>query len=36
MADFKGWLQIEGERLVATARGRPVLDHLLTELTRAA
>ena len=36
MADFDGWLQIEGGRLVATDRGRAVLDHLVSELTRAA
>jgi oxygen-independent coproporphyrinogen-3 oxidase len=36
MADLAGWLQIEGGRLVATGRGRPVLDRLVTELTRAA
>jgi oxygen-independent coproporphyrinogen-3 oxidase len=36
LADFDGWLQIEGGRLIATRRGRAVLDHLVSELTRAA
>jgi len=35
MAAFEGFLQIADGRLVATARGRPVLDHLIAELTRA-
>jgi oxygen-independent coproporphyrinogen-3 oxidase len=36
MADFDGWLQIADGRLIATDRGRAVLDHLVSELTRAA
>ena len=35
MATFEGFLQIADGRLVATARGRPVLDHLIAELTCA-
>jgi putative oxygen-independent coproporphyrinogen III oxidase len=35
MAEFAGLLQIADGRLVATARGRPVLDHLIAELTCA-
>jgi putative oxygen-independent coproporphyrinogen III oxidase len=33
MAAFEGFLQIADGRLVATARGRPVLDHIIAELT---
>jgi oxygen-independent coproporphyrinogen-3 oxidase len=36
LVDFDGWLQIEGGRLIATDRGRAVLDHLVSELTSAA
>jgi putative oxygen-independent coproporphyrinogen III oxidase len=35
MAEFAGFLQIADGRLVATTRGRPVLDHLIAELTCA-
>jgi hypothetical protein len=35
MAAFEGFLQIADGRLVATARGRPVLDHIIAELTGA-
>jgi oxygen-independent coproporphyrinogen-3 oxidase len=35
MAAFEGFLQIADGRLVATARGRPVLDHIIAELTCA-
>lgn len=35
MAAFEGFLQIADGRLVATARGRPVLDHIIAELTSA-
>jgi len=35
MAAFEGFLQVSDGRLLATARGRPVLDHLIAELTCA-
>ena len=31
-----GFLEVSDGRLIATSRGRPVLDHLLGELVRAA